>query len=192
MCEEPKDRRSSDYWSAHGFVVNQESYSKFMTEVSRFWMAHPYPTMDSKTEWKLQLDRKKELFEPHQSLVVQSVETTECFKVDMVVDVDNGWSVLRSKRFVSNQDSCLKLTDLGVVVMTARELFTKVLECAEKFGDYNLVANNCQDFCKVNTPTFLLNNYIYTCMGKKSHYLLARISPANAFGILQEKCIQCS
>ncbi len=190
MCEEPKGCRSYDIiWSAPGFVVNQESTSKFMKKVSRFWMAYPYPTMESKTKWKLQLAWKKELLQ-HQSLVVQSVETNECFKVGLTVK--NGRSVPQSKRFVSRPDSSLELTDLGVVVMTAHELFTKVLECAGKFGEYNWVANNCQDFCKVNTPTFLLNNYIYTCMGKKSQFLLARISPANAFGILQEKCIQCS
>ncbi len=154
MCKKPNGCRSYDDWSARGFVANQESKSKFMTEVSHFWMTHPYPTMEKTTEWKLHLARKKKERFKHQSLVVQSVETTECFKVEL--RVNNGQSVLRSRRFVSSRHPYLELTDLGVVVMTAWELFTKVLECAEKFGDYNLLANNCQDFCKVNAPSFLL------------------------------------
>ncbi len=137
---------SEDIWQAVGFTQSEESVLQFMEKVYSYWRQHNYPNMHRETRWRVQLAKPATWFK-HHSILVQSAETEEYFTLELVITRQG--VVPETRSFDLSRHDHLNFTDLGEVTMSAVQLFDKALKCIEEFGNYDIMTNNCQDFCQV-------------------------------------------
>ncbi len=152
-------------WSAPGFVLSKENEANFKKKVYRYWRAHNYPKMSKETRWRVHLAKPTKWYKWHHAILIQSVETGEYFKLEVFISRQE--VVLRSRWFDPSGHDDLNFTELGEVTLSACHLLKKALECAEEFGDYNMLLSNCQNYCQV--LGYIIHSTQVGSLGSDSH-----------------------
>ena len=132
---------------APGFKRTKESMKQFGNDVDSYWHKSGLPELSKVSTWKIWHVKPSQWFD-HHSLLIQSVETGVSFTIELVAFIGEGVKP-RSRCFDPSEHHDLKYELLGEVTFAAQTLFRKALECLENFGDYNLMCNNCQNYCQV-------------------------------------------
>ena len=130
---------------------------EFMELVHSYWSEANLPSLHKRSEWKVQLLKPSKWFK-HHSLLVESIETGECFTIELVVSKTSVTPFTRQFAVGSESHSHLETVDLGRVSLPASQLFNMALNCLQDFGSYHKVTNNCQAFCQVRTASACLHS----------------------------------
>jgi len=144
------------------FVASQEYYNR----VDSRWVTREdigMPPLDLETKWKVYKYSSTKKFK-HFSIFFKCadleyqnspgftmelcVATDEAEDDDNVADDDsvNASVVLETVLVWPSKD---KLSELGAVTMSAKDIMETGLDCLAAFGNYNKITHNCQDYCSM-------------------------------------------
>lgn len=121
----------------------------FKAKIDRIWNDNlqGFPNLHELSSWKVYL-LSKDLF-GHYSLMFQVPNQRECFVIELLVDSNNETKFRLRVIDIKDQRYCdIKVRDLGVIKEKAGVILGKAYRRLRQMGSYNVLCNNCQDYCK--------------------------------------------
>lgn len=120
----------------------------FKAKIVQFWKDNlqGFPNLHESSSWKVYL-LSKDLF-GHYSLMFQVPNQRECLVIELLVINKQTNFSLRVIDVNNERYHNIKAKDLGVITEKAGVILEKAYCLICQMGSYNVLFNNCQDYCK--------------------------------------------